>query len=127
MHNREKLLIVEDQIITALDIKKYLEDKFEIIGIASSGIEAIEYVKQNRPDIILMDIMINGNLNGIETASFIREEHDIPVIFLTALGDDETYLNAQNVSSFGYIIKPFEKNQLIKKINNALSQYKQHT
>lgn len=120
LQNRVKILIVEDQMITALDLKKQLSDKFEIVGIVTSGLEALRITKQTQPDIIVMDIMINGKLNGIETAALIRKEFNIPVIFLTALSDDETYLEAKIVSPYKYITKPFKHFELIEIIQHIV-------
>lgn len=124
MQGKVKILIVEDQQITALDLKKQLEGKFEITGIVSTGSEAINIVQKTKPDLVLMDILIDGNINGIETASFLTKKYDIRVIFITALGDDETFLEAKRVSPHGFITKPFNNIELLKIITRSLKRNK---
>lgn len=119
-----RIQIVEDEAILAIHLEKILlKNDYHVSSIVSSGIEAIRKVSELKPDIILMDIMISGELDGIETAKIIKKDYDIPVIFLTALSDDESYLNAKEVSKYGYLIKPFNESELKRVIENALKQH----
>ncbi|GIV27187.1 MAG: hypothetical protein KatS3mg027_1001 [Bacteroidia bacterium] len=83
---KTKVLIVEDESIVAKDIQNILlKNNFEVLGVANNAETALNYIAQETPDIILMDIMIKGNINGIELSHKIKEEYDIPIIFLTGL------------------------------------------
>src|ERR1035437_9771060 len=104
------ILIVEDEKIVAMDIAGSLKSVgYEISGIVSSGREAIELVKQNPPDLILMDIKIKGDIDGIQTAEIIQSHNDIPIVYLTAFADENTLSRARITTPYGYIIKPFDK------------------
>lgn len=120
-----KILIVEDEMIIAMDLQKVLMNyNYSVCSIVCSGFEAIKKVYEEKPDLILMDIMIPGELNGIDTAKIIRNEFDVPVVFLTALNDDENYMSAYEVSKYGYIVKPYNENELRGIIENAIKQHK---
>ena len=85
--DKKKILIVEDQKIIALDLKKSLKNRgYEIAGICDNAEDAIKLTEENHPDLILMDIMLNGKLNGIETAELINKEYNIPVIYHSSYG-----------------------------------------
>ena len=91
-----KILIVEDEKILAMGLKKKLEKLgFSVTDLASSGAEAIESVKKVQPDLVLMDIVLKGAMDGIETAEFIINLHDIPIIYLTDYADDEMLARAE--------------------------------
>lgn len=120
-----RILIVEDEVIVALDIKGRLKAlDYTVIGIVSSGTAAIETALQQSPDLILMDIMLEGDLDGIDTAGTINENRSIPVIYITAYADDETLKRAKITGPFGYIIKPFEDRELSLTIEMALYKHK---
>ena len=115
------VLIVEDELIVAHSLQARLERHgYRVIALARSGDDAIAAVSRERPDLILMDIMIAGDVDGIAVAERIRAEHDVPVIFLTAYSDDETLARAKITEPFGYIIKPFETRELINNIEIAV-------
>lgn len=119
--SKTKILIVEDERIVAIDIKATLEDEgFEIVDIVISGEEAIKKALELKPDLILMDIFLKGQLNGIEATQQIKEKMDIPVIFLTAYEDKKTMDKAQETNPLGYIIKPFEEDFLVSFIKKVL-------
>jgi diguanylate cyclase (GGDEF)-like protein/PAS domain S-box-containing protein len=119
--NNENILIVEDEKIIALDLQRRLERfGYSVIGMASDGQEAISLARERRPDIILMDIMLAGGLDGIEPAKQIRAQLGIPVIFLTAYTDEKTLERAKEVEPFGYILKPFKERELYTTIDIAL-------
>lgn len=118
---RCKTLIVEDEQIIAKDFKARLEHLgCQVVGIADNGIDALNYVASNEIDLIFMDIQIKGDSNGIVTAEKIGEKYDIPIIFTTAFSDDETIRAACKVKPIGYILKPYDTNQLNVAIELAL-------
>ena len=119
--NNENILIVEDEKIIALDLQRRLERfGYSVIGMASDGLEAISLARERSPDIILMDIMLAGSMDGIEAAKQIRAQLAIPVIFLTAYTDEKTLERAKEVEPFGYILKPFKERELYTTIDIAL-------
>ncbi|WP_035074747.1 HD domain-containing phosphohydrolase [Maridesulfovibrio zosterae] len=120
-----RILIVEDEAIVALDVKgRLLALGYNVVGVAASGKLAIELASKYLPDLILMDIMLEGEIDGIETAFKIREQYSIPVIYLTAYADTETLKRAKITEPFGYIIKPFEDRELNLTIEMALYKHK---
>ncbi|MCF7929547.1 MAG: response regulator [Spirochaetales bacterium] len=120
----KRILIVEDEHIVALDIQHHLERSgFEVTGLSASGEKAIESVAQDTPDLVLMDIRLQGEMDGIEAADTIRQEYNIPVIMLTAYTDEETIERAKNIHPFGYLIKPFEERELKITIEMALFRH----
>ncbi len=122
MHQR-KLLIVEDETIIALDIKARLQNfGCEVVGIASSYNEAVELSVKHLPDLILMDIAINGDKNGIDAAIEIKKRLSIPSIFLTANWDEATLEKASQVDPAGYLLKPFKDEELFTTVYLALSK-----
>ena len=119
--NMANILIVEDESIVALDIKDKLEHLgYNVLNIVSSGEKAIEEVTKIQPDLILMDIVLKGEIDGIETARQIRECFDIPIIYLTAHSDEKTLKRAKITEPFGYIIKPFVDEDLKSAIEIAI-------
>lgn len=119
-----KILIVEDEKVLAMGLKKKLEKLgFKVTALASSGFEAIESVKKEQPDLVLMDIVLKGDMDGIETAKFIVNLHDIPIIYLTAYADDETLERAEKTCPYGYILKPYKDNELKANIKMALFKH----
>jgi DNA-binding NarL/FixJ family response regulator len=104
-----KIMIVEDEIIFALDTKVTLQKMgYEVTGINSNYNDAIDCVKRNRPDLVLMDINIKGGINGIETARYLNEVYSIPSLFLTAYHDNETRKKVSQVHSIGILFKPLD-------------------
>ncbi len=121
---KARILIVEDESIVAFDLSSRLEAMgFKVIGIASNGVTAIEIAKKELPDMVLMDIMLGGEIDGIETAKKINESNFIPVIYLTAYSDPGTLERAKLSEPFGYILKPFEEQELRSTIEMALYKY----
>ena len=116
-----KLLVVEDESIVAMDIKHRAESLgYEVTAITPSGEEAIELVKKNQVDLVLMDIVLKGEMDGIEAAQKIHDGFDIPVLYLTAYSDEETLKRAKITEPFGYIIKPFEDRELHSAVEIAI-------
>jgi PAS domain S-box-containing protein len=124
--NRKRIFVVEDESIVSLEIQTRLKKLgYEIAGNAASGEEAIKKVLSSKPDLILMDIRIKGDIDGIETAAEIHKHLETPVIFLTAYADETTLQRAKVTDPFGYIIKPFEEREL--SINIEIALYKDLT
>jgi len=111
--SRSKILVVEDENIVAKEIQKSLIDLgYRISGLVSSGDEAIRSAEKMRPDVVLMDIKLKGEQDGIETAEEIKNRFDIPVIYLTAYADEDTLHRAKITEPHGYILKPFKSREL---------------
>lgn len=120
-----KILVVEDEGIVSEDIQKILEHLgYEVTALASSGEEALASIKEKIPDLVLMDIVLIGELDGVQTAEEIKKNFDIPVIYLTAYTDENTLGRAKITEPFGYITKPFEDRELHIIIEIALYKYK---
>ncbi|MBV1767581.1 MAG: response regulator, partial [Methanobacterium sp.] len=108
-----KVLIAEDENITTLQIKKKLLNwNFQVTGIASSGDEAVEMALNTRPDVILMDIILKGDLDGISAANIILQNFEVPIIYLTAYADEKTMDRARLTEPQNYIVKPFDDMEL---------------
>ena len=119
-----QILVVEDEYIVAKDIQNTLTNLgYTVPAIAASGEEAIKKAGEMQPDLILMDIVLKGALDGVETANEIKTQLDIPVVYLTAYADDKTLQRAKITEPYGYLIKPFEERELHSTIEMAL--YKQ--
>lgn len=113
MNSKAKILIVENENIVAMDIQKILLDSgYEVTSILSSGEEAIANVRQNKPDLILMDILLKGKMTGIDASRIISQYFDVPIIYLTALTNDDSLLQAKSRESYGFLFKPFSANEL---------------
>lgn len=122
---KNHILIVEDEAIVASDIQHSLQKLgFSVIGIESSGENALKFLTNNQPDLILMDIMLQGQLTGLDTAEIVLNKYSIPIIFLTAYVDDVTLNRAKLCEPFGYIIKPFKEIELQTAIEMALYKFK---
>jgi len=119
-----KILVVEDENIVALEIKKRLQKLGYIVpGVASTGEDAIIKAEGILPDLVLMDIMLKGEIDGIQAAGEIRSRFNIPVIYLTAYSDEETLERAKLTEPYGYILKPFEEDDLRTAIEIALYRH----
>jgi CheY-like chemotaxis protein len=119
-----KILIVEDERILALGLKKKLEKLgFKVTATVSTGEDAIKSVKTDKPDLILMDIVLKGEMDGIDAAKLIISLHDIPVIYLTAYADDETINRAAQTYPYGYLMKPYKERELKANIDMALQKF----
>ncbi|WP_320006700.1 HD domain-containing phosphohydrolase [Maridesulfovibrio sp.] len=120
-----RIMVVEDEAIVSLDIQGRLKALgYDIAGTASSGEQAVLATMEMRPDLILMDIMLEGEMDGIDTASVINKTQDIPIIYLTAYADNDTLSRAKITEPFGYIIKPFEDRELNLTIEMALYKHR---
>jgi len=116
-----RIMIVEDERITAEAIKGTLEDLgYAVSGIAATGADAIRKAGDERPDLVLMDIMLKGGMDGIEAAEQIRSAHLIPIVYATAYADEPLLRRAKVTVPYGYIIKPFTTRELHSTIEMAL-------
>jgi PAS domain S-box-containing protein len=121
---QSKILVVEDDRIVARDIQQQLSRiGYVVVGITARGEEVVSLADQSRPDLVLMDIHLEGKLDGIDVAQQIHERFGIPVIFLTAYADEETVRRARVTEPFGYLLKPFEDSQLRTTIEMALYKH----
>lgn len=108
-----KILVVEDEQIVALELKDRLTRMgHSVVGVVVSGEEAIEHVRRLQPDMVLLDIKLQGEMDGIEAAETIRSETNIPVVYLTAFSDETTLQRAKLTEPYGYILKPFQEREL---------------
>ncbi len=123
-----QILIVEDEGLIARHLKQTLEQLgYTVVGIASSGQEALELLSLVSADLTLMDIKIRGAEDGVSTAESIRQRFDIPVVYLTSHADPATLDRAQRTHPFGYVVKPFTTIDLQVAIEIALNRYRLQT
>jgi len=124
----ERVLIVEDEKIIAFDLQRRLKSfGFEVLGSCTTGTEALEFCGRERPDIVLMDIRLGEDPDGIETARLLLERYRIPSIFLTAYSDPATLERAKVAQPLAYIIKPFKERELYTTLDVALYKSKADT
>jgi DNA-binding NarL/FixJ family response regulator len=97
---------------------------YTLVGVASSGEDAINKTESTFPDLVLMDIMLRGEINGIEAAKEIKERFGVPVVFLTACSDSKIVESAWKTGPSGYVVKPFDEKDLQKSISVALQRHK---
>ena len=108
-----RILVVEDQRLIAADIENTLKKLgYVVVGNVSSGEEAISKSDQLRPELVLMDVRLRGEMDGIQAAEIIRDRFNVPVVYLTAYADEETILRAKKTTPFGYLVKPFNEREL---------------
>ena len=127
-----KVLIVEDEMIIGANISLQLSNLgYEVSGIIPRGEEALLHIKQNPPDIVLLDIQLKGRLDGIDTAQLMQKDHDIPIIYLTANVDDAYFNRAKSTNPSAFISKPFKKLDLqhaieltVDRMNNGIHNVK---
>jgi DNA-binding LytR/AlgR family response regulator len=123
MEEQTKILIVEDEMVIAANISLQLNELgYEVTGIVPRGEEALHHIKDNPPDILLLDINLKGNLDGIETAQTMQKTHNIPIIYLTANIDDAHFNRAKQTHPYGFISKPYKKLDLQRAIELTISQ-----
>ncbi|NYB51272.1 MAG: response regulator [Methanobacteriaceae archaeon] len=118
------IMLVEDEIIVAADVKHRLENMgYDVLGIFDTGEEAIAKAGELQPQLVLMDIVLKGEMDGIEAAQSIREKYQIPIIYLTAYSDEKTLERAKVTEPFGYVLKPFEDREIQSAIEMALYKH----
>ena len=121
--NKTKILIVEDEVIVALELKTELEKlNCDVLGMVHTQKDVCKSIKDNKPDIIVMDINLGKNVNGIDIVKEIQKKYNIAILYVTAFSDDDTMNRAFSTNPMGYIVKPFKTQDL--KINIQLAMYK---
>lgn len=119
--DKKRILMVEDEYPIRILIRQMIEDKYNIVGEAVSGEEALDKYKELRPDLVLMDLMMRG-INGVEASrNIIDFDSSAKIIAVTAVDDREYVVNAIKVGMCGYLVKPIEEKQLIEAMENALA------
>lgn len=121
--NAKRIIIIEDEALIAAEIKSTLQLLgYVIVGHSMNGDKALDLFATTACDLILLDINIRGTLNGIDLAKIIREKYDVPFVFLTSFSDRTTLSQVKDLVPYGYIVKPFNENDL--KVNIELALYK---
>ncbi len=123
-----RLMVVEDETIVSLDLQSRLKSMgYEVLDAVGTGEEAISKAGEHRPDLVLMDIGLRGNIDGVQAAEQIKKSYQIPVIYLTASSDEKTIQRAKLTEPFGYILKPFEDRELHSHIEIAVYKHGSET
>ncbi|MGV7931270.1 MAG: PAS domain S-box protein [Spirochaetota bacterium] len=123
-HRSARIAVVEDEIIIAADIRNILlKEGYDDAAILHSGEEAVEKIPEMKPDLVLMDIILGGTIDGIEASLRIREKIDVPIVFLTAHSDQKTLDRAKQTGPHGYILKPVNRNEIISTIETVLYRH----
>jgi PAS domain S-box-containing protein len=126
--NKIKILVVEDESLIGYDIQNMLKNQgYSVLEVVTTGKEALQKVSELAPDLVLMDIVLKGEIDGITAACKIRDSYNIPVVYLTAYTDDITLQRAKSTEPFGYILKPFEERELKTTIEMALYKSQMET
>ena len=121
--DKAKILIVEDDGMVALMIKGALEQKgYSVVGTLGSGEEVLENIGLLKPDLVLMDINLQGELDGVETTQKLLEQYNIPVVYLTGDSEEMTIAKALQTEPYGYVLKPFRLQDLFITIQMALQK-----
>lgn len=123
---KTRILVVEDDQLVAIDICTRLEalGVYDVAGRATTGEEAISMVAELKPDLVLMDIVLKSDMDGIEAAGIIRSKYNVPVVYLTSYTDEEFLKRAKITVPFGYILKPFNARELHTTIEMALYRHR---
>ncbi len=120
---RLRVLIAEDETIIRLDLRALLERRrMDVCAEARNGAEAVEFARKHRPDVAIMDVKM-PRLDGIEAAKLILDERPIPVVMLTAYGEQEIVARAAEVGVFGYLVKPFREQDILPAIETARARH----
>ena len=126
MQNK-KIAIIEDELIICTELSSALKDSgYTITGCFSSAEEGIVSIKEEKPDLVIIDIVLNGPLNGIEAAQIIMSRFDIPVVYVTSYSDDITVQRIRETNPSGYIIKPFTNKELTETVESAFKHYRKN-
>ena len=119
-----RILVVEDESIVGLDMQSRLQRLgHDVPAVASTGAQALELAAGIQPDLVLMDIMLPGEMDGVEAADLIRQRHSVPVVFLTACADEKTLEQVKIAGHFGFILKPFVERELLSTIEAVLRRH----
>lgn len=123
--SKEKILLVEDEGVVALDIEQRLTQLgYAVVGIADTGTVALALARTEEPDLVLMDIRIRGELDGVDLARELATRHELPVVFLTGNADQATLQRAVEAEPYGYVLKPFELRTLEATLQTALFRHR---
>jgi len=124
MSNPVNIVIVEDEKIIALDLSNTLRKLgYNVAGIAVTGDEVFELIEKHNPNLIMMDILLEGGMSGIDAAEIRSQKYGLPVVYLTALTDEETLQKAKKTNPFGYVLKPYDEKTLHSSIEMALYKH----
>lgn len=125
MSEKDRILILEDERIVAEDIKQTLLGLgYSVVDIVSTGEQALKVIEEKSPDLVLVDIVLEGDMNGIEVTDTIRSRFSIPTIYLTAYAGEETLERAKRTEPYGYIVKPYDERGLLSTIEIVLYKNK---
>jgi signal transduction histidine kinase len=123
-----RILVVEDEGIVGLDIQSKLEAMgYDVPSVVSTAADAISAAERMRPDLVLMDIQLEGDMDGVDAARRIGDDYEIPVVYLTAYSDETTLARAKTAQTFGYLLKPFEERELYTTVEIALFRHRAET
>ncbi|HEY8934848.1 MAG TPA: response regulator [Cyclobacteriaceae bacterium] len=118
------ILIVEDSFIVSYHLQKTLENEgYKVLTHVDTGEKGLEFLKTNKADLVLMDVMLNGEMDGIEAATIIKKKYDIPVVYITALSDKDTVFRAKITEPYGFLTKPFEDREICTTIEMAIYKH----
>ena len=121
MNKKARILIVEDEIVIAEDLKlTLLELDFEVIGIETRGDSALQTIESDKPDLVIMDIILEDKMTGIDVAKVIFDKYNIPVVYCTAYADSKTLDEAILTNPYGYILKPINDRELLAAVRIAI-------
>lgn len=125
MKETYRIVIADDEAIICMDLREMLEEEgHQVVGVASDGVEALELVKKEKPDLVIMDVKM-PRLDGIQAAHMIAHDNLAPVVLLTAFGDEDIIEKAKKSLVFGYVMKPVEERTLFPAMQIAVSQFRQ--
>lgn len=125
MAEKYRIVIADDEALICMDLREMLEEaEHEVVGIGSDGVEALDLVKEKKPDLVILDVKM-PRLDGIQAARMIAHDNLAPVVLLTAFGDEDMIEKAKKSMVFGYVMKPVEEKTLFPAIQIAVSQYRQ--
>jgi CheY-like chemotaxis protein len=123
-----RILIVEDERLIAIDLQRRLMRLgYTVVALAASGMEAIQKALTLRPDVVLMDIRLQGDMDGVEAAQHIQASAAIPVVFMTAYVDEDTHQRVRATSPWGCLYKPFTPHQVQSTLEHVLAEHRPDT
>ena len=125
MAEKYNIVIADDEVLICMDLREMLEEAgHTVVGVGSDGVEALELVKEKKPDLVIMDVKM-PRLDGIQAAKMIAHDNLAPVVLLTAFGDEDIIEKAKKSMVFGYVMKPVDEKTLFPAIQIAVGQYRQ--
>ncbi len=120
---RKKNMIVEDEALSVLSLRMVLQNLgYKVVEAASSGEKALDIIRRERPDVVLMDVLLAGEMTGIETAIRMRQWHDAPVVFMTGYRDQETLEGLGRIERATCLFKPFAPEDIARAVSQALGE-----